>query len=57
MTAVDVPVIAWLSTGDQVTRTVTVRPGQTAEVRLEVTAVAKQDSHTRKDGTPYGRYK
>jgi len=53
----DVPIVAWLPTGDQVTATVTVRAGEVAEVKLEVTAVAKRETHTRKDGTPYGRYK
>ena len=52
-----VPVVAWLPTGDQVTTTVTVQSGQVADVKLEVTAVAKRETHTRKDGTPYGRYK
>jgi plastocyanin len=39
-----IPVVAWLPTGDQATATVTVRS-------------AKRETHTRKDGTPYGRYK
>jgi plastocyanin len=53
----EVPVVAWLPTGDQATATVTVQSGQVADLQLEVTAVAKRDTHTRKDGTPYGRYK
>jgi plastocyanin len=53
----DVPVVAWLATGDQATATVTVLAGQVADVKLEVTAIAKRETHTRKDGTPYGRYK
>jgi plastocyanin len=53
----DVPVVAWLPTGDQVTATVTVTAGQVVDTSLAVTAVAKSETHTRKDGTPYGRYK
>jgi plastocyanin len=53
----DIPVVAWLPTGDQATATVTVQSGQAADVKLEVTAVARRETHTRKDGTPYGRYK
>lgn len=53
----NVPVVAWLPTGDQVTATVTVTAGQVVDTKLAVTAVARPDTHTRKDGTPYGRYK
>jgi hypothetical protein len=53
----DIHVVAWLPTGDQVTAPVTVTAGQVADVKLAVTAVAKSEPHTRKDGTPYGRYK
>ena len=53
----DVPLVAWLPTGDQATATVAVQPGQVTEVKLAVTAVEKRETHTRKDGTPYGRYK
>ena len=52
-----IPVVAWLPTGDQATATVTVRNGEVVDVKLEVTAVAKRETHTRKDGSPYGRYK
>jgi plastocyanin len=51
------PVVAWLPTGDEAKGTVTVTAGQVADVKLEVREVAKKDTHTRKDGTPYGRYK
>ena len=51
------PIVAWLPTGDEARGTVTVKAREVAEVKLEVTEVAKKDSHTRKDGTPYGRYK
>jgi plastocyanin len=53
----EVPVVAWLPTGDQVTATVTVTAGQVVDTKLTVTAVARSETHTRKDGTPYGRYK
>ena len=53
----DVSVVAWLPTGDQARAAVTVQTGRVADVKLEVTAVAKRETHTRKDGTPYGRYK
>jgi plastocyanin len=51
------PVVAWLQTGDEVKGKVTVKAGATAEVKLELAEVVKKDTHTRKDGTPYGRYK
>jgi plastocyanin len=51
------PVVAWLPTGDEVKGTVTVKAGEAASVELAVSEVAKKDTHTRKDGTPYGRYK
>lgn len=51
------PIIAWLPSGDEAKGTVTVKAGETAEVKLEVSEVAKKETHTRKDGTPYGRYK
>ena len=51
------PIVAWLPTGDEVKGKVTVKAGASAEIKLDVTEVAKKDTHTRKDGTPYGRYK
>jgi plastocyanin len=51
------PIVAWLPTGDEAKGTVTVKAGEAAEVKLAVSEVAKKDTHTRKDGTPYGRYK
>jgi plastocyanin len=51
------PIVAWLPTGDEVKGTVQVKAGEAASVKLELTEVAKKESHTRKDGTPYGRYK
>jgi len=52
----DVPLVAWVPSGEQATLTVTVKAGGVADVKLEVVAVARKRSHTRKDGTPYGRY-
>jgi plastocyanin len=51
------PIVAWLPTGDEAKGKVVVKAGESAQVKLEVSEVAKKDSHTRKDGTPYGRYK
>jgi hypothetical protein len=52
----DVPLVAWLPSGDRATLMVHVTAGEVADVKLEVIAAAKRPSHTRKDGTPYGRY-
>ncbi|MDB4955123.1 MAG: uncharacterized protein JWO36_2692 [Myxococcales bacterium] len=51
------PIVAWLPSGDEAKGTVTVKAGETASVKLELAEVAKKETHTRKDGTPYGRYK
>jgi plastocyanin len=51
------PVVAWLPSGDEVTGKVVVKAGEAATVELSVSEVAKKATHTRKDGTPYGRYK
>lgn len=51
------PIVAWLPTGDEVKGKITVKAGATAEIKLDVAEVARKDTHTRKDGTPYGRYK
>ena len=51
------PIVAWLPSGDEARGTVEVKPGDAAKVELEVKAVAGRETHTRKDGTPYGRYK
>jgi plastocyanin len=51
------PIIAWMQTGDEAKGTVKVSAGGSAEVKLDVSEVAKKTTHTRKDGTPYGRYK
>jgi plastocyanin len=51
------PIVAWLPTGDEAKGTVVVKAGEAAQVKLDISEVAKKETHTRKDGTPYGRYK
>jgi plastocyanin len=51
------PIVAWLPTGDEAKGTVKIEAGKTASVKLSVAEVVKKTTHTRKDGTPYGRYK
>lgn len=51
------PIVAWLPSGGEASGKVTIAAGGAATVNLEVTAVATSTTHTRKDGTPYGRYK
>ena len=51
------PIVAWLPSGGEATGKVTIKPGEAASVDLEVTEVVTKTTHTRKDGTPYGRYK
>jgi plastocyanin len=51
------PIVAWMPSGDEVKGTVTVKAGEAASVDLKVNEVATKTAHTRKDGTPYGRYK
>jgi plastocyanin len=51
------PVVAWLPSGDEVKGRAVVKAGDSVEVKLTVSEVAKKETHTRKDGTPYGRYK
>ncbi len=51
------PIVAWLPSGGEASGKVTIAAGGAATVNLEITAVATSSTHTRKDGTPYGRYK
>lgn len=51
------PIVAWLPSGGEATGKVTIKAGEAASVDLEVTEVVTKTTHTRKDGTPYGRYK
>jgi plastocyanin len=53
----DYPIVAWLPSGDEARGKVTIKAGQAARVDLAVSASDKHESHLRKDGTPYGRYK
>jgi plastocyanin len=54
----DYPITAWMPNGDEAHGSVTVKPGVAAEVKLEVKAEhTAAETHLRKDGTPYGRYK
>jgi plastocyanin len=50
------PVVAWQPRGEPARGSVTVGSGGTATVRLTVTAGDEAPEHTRKDGSPYGRY-
>lgn len=51
------PIVAWLPSGDEVSGKVVVKAGESATVELSISEVTKKAAHTRKDGTPYGRYK
>ena len=51
------PVVAWLPSGDEARGKVTIAAGKAATIDLAVSASDKHETHLRKDGTPYGRYK
>jgi hypothetical protein len=51
------PIVAWMPSGDQASGTVSVKAGGVADVKLDVASDGHRETHTRKDGTPYGRYK
>jgi plastocyanin len=51
------PVVAWQPWGDAWRGEVTVEPGKAASLSVSLVAGKKPQQHTRKDGTPYGRYK
>jgi len=51
------PIVAWLPTGDEGRGQVSVQAGGVTSIDLDVTRVKRRERHTRKDGTPYGRYK
>lgn len=51
------PIVAWLPSGDEAKGKVTIAAGGTATIDFAVSEVVKKTTHTRKDGTPYGRYK
>ena len=50
------PFTAWVAWGEEVKGTVVVEPGKSARLDLRVVAGRPPRRHTRKDGTPYGRY-
>jgi plastocyanin len=50
------PIIAWQAHGTQHKGSVTVKAGGRATVDLALVEGKPERSHTRKDGTPYGRY-
>lgn len=50
------PVAAWHARGEPARGEVTVRPGGVATLELAVVETPQSTVHTRKDGTPYGRY-
>ena len=52
------PIVAWQADGDLYQGQVEVRAGKTTTFDIELREERwPQDRHTRKDGTPYGRYK
>jgi plastocyanin len=51
----DYELVAWQPRGKEVSRRVSVRPGG-QEHRIELAETGEREKHTRKDGTPYGRY-
>ncbi len=51
------PIVAWLPSGDQARGTAKITAGTATQVTLEVESKEHRETHTRKDGTPYGRYK
>lgn len=48
--------VAWTPQGKEVRHPVTVAPGKTLEVSLELVETRRVRDHVRKDGTPYPRY-
>jgi plastocyanin len=51
------PLIAWQASGPEWRGEVQVEAGRTAQVTIELVEGKADTNHTRKDGTPYGRYK
>lgn len=50
------PVVAWQARGEPARGEVTVAPGGAATLNLTLVETPQSTLHTRKDGTPYGRY-
>ncbi|MEZ4385862.1 MAG: carboxypeptidase regulatory-like domain-containing protein [Nannocystaceae bacterium] len=53
------PIVAWQARGEPYRGEVTIRAGEVTELDLDLVAArgGGHEEHTRKDGTPYGRYK
>jgi len=51
------PIVGWQASGETYRGEVTVAPGSPAEVTIELLTDRSTTHHTRKDGTPYGRYR
>jgi plastocyanin len=51
------PLVAWQAAGAEWRGEVTVKAGEAVEVTVPLVEGKADTSHTRKDGTPYGRYK
>lgn len=51
------PITAWRHHGQEARGTITVEPGGTSAITLEVEQGRAPRRHLRKDGTPYGRYR
>ncbi|MGB1014158.1 MAG: carboxypeptidase regulatory-like domain-containing protein [Nannocystaceae bacterium] len=51
------PIVAWQPRGEIYRGEVTIRPGSPANVAIELLIDRSTTHHTRKDGTPYGRYR
>jgi hypothetical protein len=49
-------IVGWQANGDPWKGTVTVVDGAAARVDISLVETADEESHARKDGTPYGRY-
>jgi plastocyanin len=52
----DYELVAWQPRGKEVTRRVSVGPGGGPDLRIDLVESDQREKHTRKDGTPYGRY-
>ncbi len=52
------PVVAWFAHGEPHRGEVTIAPGESAEVAIDLEETSTGvEAHLRKDGSPYGRYK
>jgi plastocyanin len=48
--------VAWQPRGKEASQRVVVSPGNQPDLRVNLVESGGKDGHTRKDGTPYGRY-